>query len=839
MSTVDIKIDSTILDLKDKSFQTCAQCKLPIHSGHAYEVGEERWHTDCFACSKCKKPLDCNSDFMVLGTGALICFECSDSCKVCHKKIDDLAIILASSNEAYCSSCFKCSKCHANITDLKYAQTKRGIFCISCHQKLLEKRRQYEKKRLLKKEVPLLPAGNISSNKADISHPSFESSLTLDEQLTSAVPTKANTKSISEFHINHHDKLLRTNLDSKLGSNIDILKPPSKKEKSLLNKTPLKNSDHRLESPIQVLDNTSDFFRSREDLVIETKALSIDESDRLSPEYHTPSITPAPGMVSVLSDKLPVSMENEDSNTRSLSNPIFKNDESNSLSPSVISSETSSPSDDQINKNDELSPPFTDALFDQGLSSNEERLKNIIKYDSDTSQLDLRPVTKSPSFNISTGKHLQTKSKPHTSTNELADLHKKQKSRFKSTSEISSGKEKIITDLSIEIQKLEYRKETLLKEVEKLESRKYHLTSDIRKLENKHSIKPKKIEEPVKTTLPPKNEDVTTPKGSKEFDIEHPQPVDQPKGRFWRLFGSSKSNTPSPQSTAASTISPVKKAKLEISDPILSGPKPGTFEKLSTREGDLRKLRKSISPPEQIKISPPSSLYGSTLSERCKFEGRDLPLIMTKCMEYIESDEEFLKTEGLYRKSGSQLQIEKIEKKFSEITGSTLDKQLLALMNKDIHAVAGVFKRYLRQLPFTLISFDTYDDIIDLIREENLTKIVPLDDKLKENTLYKGTLHTFKKYLDKLPIEHYRGLKAVLKHIRVVSTYSNDNLMGLRNLSMVFTPGLIKDIEGSRDLIDMKERGYAIEFILRSYPELFETSIKKKKHETDNSFSNK
>ncbi|CCE91832.1 GTPase-activating protein RGA2 TDEL_0D02480 [Torulaspora delbrueckii] len=140
------------------SYPSCVRCKDFITSGHAYELGDDRWHTHCFSCYRCEKPLSCDSDFLVLGTGTLICFDCSDSCKNCGTKIDDLAIILSSSNEAYCSECFKCCKCGDTIKDLRYAKTKRGLFCIHCHERLLAKRKQYEdRKRRLKKDLPEVP----------------------------------------------------------------------------------------------------------------------------------------------------------------------------------------------------------------------------------------------------------------------------------------------------------------------------------------------------------------------------------------------------------------------------------------------------------------------------------------------------------------------------------------------------------------------------------------------------------------------------------------------------------------------------------------------------------
>ncbi|ODV81693.1 RhoGAP-domain-containing protein [Suhomyces tanzawaensis NRRL Y-17324] len=125
--------------------QTCKKCNLPILEGHAYELGDDRWHIHCFKCSKCAKSLGCNSNFLVLGNGNLICSDCSYNCKQCGKKIDDLAILTG--DQAYCSNCFKCRSCKNKIEDLRYARTSKGLFCMDCHEKLMAKKKKYDAKK--------------------------------------------------------------------------------------------------------------------------------------------------------------------------------------------------------------------------------------------------------------------------------------------------------------------------------------------------------------------------------------------------------------------------------------------------------------------------------------------------------------------------------------------------------------------------------------------------------------------------------------------------------------------------------------------------------------------
>lgn len=122
--------------------QICKKCNQPIFEGHAYELGDDRWHISCFKCLKCELLLGCNLNFLVLGNGNLICSNCLYNCKQCNKKIDDLAILTG--DQAYCLNCFKCRLCKMKIEDLRYARTLKGLFCMECHEKLMAKKKKYD-----------------------------------------------------------------------------------------------------------------------------------------------------------------------------------------------------------------------------------------------------------------------------------------------------------------------------------------------------------------------------------------------------------------------------------------------------------------------------------------------------------------------------------------------------------------------------------------------------------------------------------------------------------------------------------------------------------------------
>ena len=109
-----------------------------------YLPAGNRWHIDCFRCNTCGTILDSDANLLLLGDGSLICNNCTYSCSVCGNKIEDLAILTG--DQAFCANCFKCRNCKKKIENLKYARTSQGIFCMECHESLMQRRRKKSQK---------------------------------------------------------------------------------------------------------------------------------------------------------------------------------------------------------------------------------------------------------------------------------------------------------------------------------------------------------------------------------------------------------------------------------------------------------------------------------------------------------------------------------------------------------------------------------------------------------------------------------------------------------------------------------------------------------------------
>lgn len=114
-------------------FATAYSGANPLQAG-------QRWHIDCFRCSTCTTLLDSDAHLLLLGDGSLICSNCTYSCNSCGNKIEDLAILTG--DQAFCAQCFRCRNCKKKIENLRYARTSQGIFCMDCHESLMQRRRK-------------------------------------------------------------------------------------------------------------------------------------------------------------------------------------------------------------------------------------------------------------------------------------------------------------------------------------------------------------------------------------------------------------------------------------------------------------------------------------------------------------------------------------------------------------------------------------------------------------------------------------------------------------------------------------------------------------------------
>ncbi|KAJ2894509.1 Rho GTPase-activating protein, partial [Coemansia aciculifera] len=95
----------------------------------------------------------------------------------------------------------------------------------------------------------------------------------------------------------------------------------------------------------------------------------------------------------------------------------------------------------------------------------------------------------------------------------------------------------------------------------------------------------------------------------------------------------------------------------------------------------------------------PKRIFGVPLDTQLKRDQQQVPLIIVKCADAVETFG--LQNEGIYRQSGQSSQVNKLRNEF-DLDAEAVDLQLNSYIS-DINNVASVLKMYLRELPGGLI----------------------------------------------------------------------------------------------------------------------------------------
>ncbi|KPP59463.1 four and a half LIM domains protein 1-like, partial [Scleropages formosus] len=140
---------------------TCAECRRPIGTDSKKRVKctylhirplclppqelhhkGRYWHSDCFRCTKCYKPL-ANEPFSTKDD-KIMCGKCSareDSprCYGCYKPILPGSQNVEYKNNVWHEDCFTCYQCKLPIRSQSFMTKGEDIYCAACHEKKFAK----------------------------------------------------------------------------------------------------------------------------------------------------------------------------------------------------------------------------------------------------------------------------------------------------------------------------------------------------------------------------------------------------------------------------------------------------------------------------------------------------------------------------------------------------------------------------------------------------------------------------------------------------------------------------------------------------------------------------
>uniref|UniRef100_A0A8C6DVS5 Myosin IXB n=1 Tax=Moschus moschiferus TaxID=68415 RepID=A0A8C6DVS5_MOSMO len=158
-----------------------------------------------------------------------------------------------------------------------------------------------------------------------------------------------------------------------------------------------------------------------------------------------------------------------------------------------------------------------------------------------------------------------------------------------------------------------------------------------------------------------------------------------------------------------------------------------------------------------------------------------VPIVLEKLLEHVEMHG--LYTEGLYRKSGAANRTRELRQALQT------DPMAVKLENFPIHAITGVLKQWLRELPEPLMTFAQYGDFL---------RAVELPEKQEQ-------LAAIYAVLEHLPEANHNSLERLIFHLVKVALLEDVNRMSPSALAIIFAPCLLRCPDNSDPLISMKD----------------------------------
>ncbi|XP_023573372.1 rho GTPase-activating protein 31 isoform X2 [Octodon degus] len=212
---------------------------------------------------------------------------------------------------------------------------------------------------------------------------------------------------------------------------------------------------------------------------------------------------------------------------------------------------------------------------------------------------------------------------------------------------------------------------------------------------------------------------------------------------------------------------------------------------------------------QKVKRKGAASAFGCDLTEYLESSGQDVPYVLKRCAEFIETHGI---VDGIYRLSGVTSNIQRLRQEFGSDQCPDLTREVYL---QDIHCVGSLCKLYFRELPNPLLTYELYEKFTEAVshcpEEVQLARI--------------------QNVIQKLPRSHYRTLEYLIRHLAHIASFSSKTNMHARNLALVWAPNLLRsrDIEaaacnGDAAFLAVRVQQVVIEFILSHVDQIFNSS---------------
>lgn len=188
----------------------------------------------------------------------------------------------------------------------------------------------------------------------------------------------------------------------------------------------------------------------------------------------------------------------------------------------------------------------------------------------------------------------------------------------------------------------------------------------------------------------------------------------------------------------------------------------------------------------------------------------DVPAIVDKCLSFIYAHGSL--SEGIYRRAGGSLVLSELLARFRRDAWSV---QLSPNQHSE-HDVAGVVKRFFRDLPESLVPQEKHKDLIDALEQSDV-----------------ATRHSeYGRVMSTLPVVARNTARKLFAHLHFLHTMSHANKMSAENLAAVWAPTIMPAAMTSASLpTAWHKEVFVVRDLIANYEAVWEPTEAEKRRE--------
>ncbi|XP_066928959.1 rho GTPase-activating protein 1-like [Clytia hemisphaerica] len=198
--------------------------------------------------------------------------------------------------------------------------------------------------------------------------------------------------------------------------------------------------------------------------------------------------------------------------------------------------------------------------------------------------------------------------------------------------------------------------------------------------------------------------------------------------------------------------------------------------------------------------TPKTQVFGISLKTLKERTGEDIPEVVRSTVQFIEQNA--LDVEGIFRRSPHANSVKDVSQKYNH-------GEQVTFSSDEVHLPAAILKKFLRELPDPLLTFELYDQVMDACSLPEEERLSFTQDMMKNSMA-----------------EENRIILSYLMHfLQKVVDHSSANRMTSGSLAIVFGPNILWSRSEASTLTSMSKVNSFCKYLIDNTHLIFDESV--------------